>query len=202
MNNVLEGGRGVAVHIPQGAAIRIVNTHGTQTVDFWALSAAEPAENVSMEQTRRMLYHLYPGEGDVLWSNRRTKMLEIEKDTAPGHHDTLFDCCDEWVYANYGCPPGHRSCRENFSEALAEAGLLPREAPRPLNLWMNVAVQNDGHIAFGQPTARAGDEVVLRALVDTVAVLSACPMDVTPVNGGDGTPKDIFWEILPATKQS
>ena len=149
-----------------------------------------------MEQTRRMLYSLYPKAGDALSSNRRTEMLRIESNTAPGHHDTLFDCCDNWVYASYGCEPGHRSCRTNFAEAISAADIPDREAPRPLNLWMNVTVDAHGNIDFGRPLAQPGDEIVLRALVDLVVVMSACPMDVSPVNGGDGTPRDVAWQVL------
>lgn len=196
--HVLAAATGVAVPLGAGDAVRIINTHGTQTVDAWALSAQDPTEHLSMEQTRRMLYNLYPRLGDELFSNRRTPLLRIDADTAEGHHDTLFDCCDEWIYANYGCAPGHRNCRDNFREAIAAVGIPDRDAPRPLNLWMNVTVAADGHINFERPTCRPRDEVVLTALAPVVVVLSACPMDVSPVNGGDGTPKDVEWELVPA----
>jgi len=38
--------------------------------------------------------------------------------------------------------------------------------------------------------------VVLRALIDCILVFSACPMDVTPINGPDRTPKPVHYAKL------
>jgi uncharacterized protein YcgI (DUF1989 family) len=43
---------------------------------------------------------------------------------------------------------------------------------------------------------KAGQHVVLTALVDTVVVFSACPMDVFPTNGADCTPKPFAYQML------
>jgi uncharacterized protein YcgI (DUF1989 family) len=150
-----------------------------------------------MMQTHRMLWRLQPRQGDVLWSNRRVEMLVLEADTSPGVHDTLFDACDEWVYRSYGCPPGHRTCKDNFREALRAAGLPAQPAPAPLNLFMNVPVTNDTDLALAGPVCAPGDLVRLRALTDVVVVLSACPMDVTPVNGPDLQVRDVHYRVTP-----
>ena len=110
----IKGGYGAAIPLQARAAIRLVNTHGTQVVDCWALSAADTSEVMSVEHTRRMLFNLFPRQGDKLFSNRRSEMLLIEEDTSPGRHDMLFAACDKWLYKHYGCPPGHRNCRDNF----------------------------------------------------------------------------------------
>ena len=39
---------------------------------------------------------------------------------------------------------------------------------------------------------------ILRALMDVIVVLSSCPMDVTPINGPDKTPKPVQCEVLAA----
>jgi uncharacterized protein len=191
----LEGGRGVAVPLAAGSAIEIVNTHGSQVVDTWAMRRSDPSEHLSMAQTRRMLWRLVPAKGDDLWSNRRAPMLAFEEDTSPGVHDTLFDACDEWVYASYGCAPGHRSCKANFREALAAAGLARDGVPAPFNLFMNVAVRDNAVLSLEGPVSRPGDLVRLRALMDVIVVLSACPMDVTPVNGPDLAVRDVQWRV-------
>ena len=48
--------------------------------------------------------------------------------------------------------------------------------------------------AQGKP----GDRVVLRATRDCVIAFSACPQDITPINGAGRTPTDAHYEILPA----
>src|SRR5262249_19443828 len=154
---------------------------------------------LSVEHTRRMLFRLFPRQGDQLFSNRRSPMLLIEEDTAPGRHDMLFACCDPCLYRHYGCPPGHRNYRDNFREALFAAGFDPLLVPNPLNLWMNIPVSGNDEIAILPPVSRPGDHLLLRALVDLVLVLSACPMDVTPINGEDRTPRPVHYEVLSAS---
>lgn len=196
MSATLPGGHGTAVHLRSGQALQVINTHGNQVVDTWALAVTDASEHMSVEQTRRMLWRLCPRAGDELFSNRRNPMLRMETDTAKGTHDMLFDCCDPWVYANYGCPPGHSNCRENFRLALAASNLPDQPAPRPLNLWMRVVVYDGGRLDLEPPTSRPGDEVVLRALMDLTVVMSACPMDMLPVNGDARTPSDVHYRVL------
>jgi uncharacterized protein YcgI (DUF1989 family) len=187
---------GRAVAVRAGQAVKLINTHGSQVVDTWAFCTPDTTEYLSMEQTRRMLFKLWPQEGDTLSSNRRNAMLVMERDTSPGVHDTLFACCDPWVYAHYGCPPGHANCRDNFLSALAALGITPPLVPNPLNLWMNIPVRENMHLTIAAPVSKPGDYVVLRALVDVVLVFSACPMDVTPINGDDREPKDVQYQLL------
>ena len=110
-------------------------------------------------------------------------------------HDMLLACCDKWIYKFYGCAPGHANCRDNFLAALFEAGFDGHLVPNPLNLWMNIPVRDNSTIALDTPLSKPGDHVVLRALMDVVVVFSACPMDVTPINGEDKTPKPVHYEI-------
>lgn len=192
---VLEGGQGTAIRIESGRRLTIVNTHGSQVVDTWALNAQDTSEYLSVEHTRRMLGSLFPKTGQPLYSNRRSPLLLLEEDTSPGRHDMLLACCDKWLYRHYGCPPGHRNCRDNFLEALFEAGFDATLVPNPLNLWMNIPVSNDRDIAIGTPLSKAGDRVVFAALTDVIVVLSACPMDITPINGEDRTPKSVSVQV-------
>jgi uncharacterized protein len=194
---VIEGGKAKAFRLAKGHAVKLVNTHGSQTVDAWALRDRDPSEYLSVEHTRRMLFKLFPAAGDLLYSNRRNPLLLLEEDTAPGRHDMLFACCDKWLYQHYGCDPGHANCRDNFIGALFELGLDAPLVPNPVNLWMNVPVRENEKLSLEAPISRPGDHVVLRAVEDCIVVFSACPMDVTPVNGSDRRPKAVHCEIQP-----
>ncbi|MGI9415611.1 MAG: DUF1989 domain-containing protein [Hyphomicrobiales bacterium] len=195
--HVIPARTGHAVKLDAGQCVKVINTHGSQVVDTWALNAGDPSEYLSMEQTRRMLFKLGPGEGDTLYSNRRNDMLVLDEDTAGVPHDTLIAACDEWVYEKYGFPPGHASCQENFRRALDGIGVEPPAiVPNPLNLWMNVPVSDNSRIALEAPLSGPGDHVTFRALIDVVMVFSACPADVLKVNGEDCTPKDVAVELL------
>jgi len=194
---VIPAKTGRAFSLGSGQRIRVINTHGSQVVDTWALDADEPSQYLSMEQTRRMLFKLRPELGDTLYSNRRNEMLVLEEDTAGVPHDTLIAACDEWVYEKYGFPPGHATCQDNFRQALAAIDIEPPAiVPNPLNLWMNVPVTDGRAIALEAPLSRPGDHVQFRTLIDVIMVFSACPADVLKVNGEDRTPKDVAVELL------
>jgi uncharacterized protein YcgI (DUF1989 family) len=67
--------------------------------------------------------------------------------------------------------------------ALIAIGLKAPVIPAPFNLWMNVPVGADGSTRFAPPVSRPGDRMSFRADADCIAVMSACPQDLTPVNG-------------------
>jgi uncharacterized protein YcgI (DUF1989 family) len=192
----IPGGAAAAIELAAGSAIRLVNTHGSQVADTWCLSAADVTEYLSVEHTRRMLSRLFTEPHDVLYSNRRTPMLVLEEDTSGCRHDMLLACCDEWLYRFYDCPVGHANCHDNFVNALGRCGIAVEFVPNPINFWMNVSVHDNNRLALNAPTSKPGDFVVLRALQDVVVVFSACPMDITPVNGEDRIPKSISYEIV------
>ena len=58
---------------------------------------------------------------------------------------------------------------------------------------MNVPVGANGQLEFAAPTSQAGQYVALRAEMDVVLVMSACPQDVTAVNGM--APTDAHFSI-------
>jgi len=192
----IPAGRGAAVGLAAGEALHLVNSFGSQVVDTWALNRHDIREYLSVEHTRRMLFDLFPGKGDRLFSNRRTPMLLIEEDSAGVPHDMLLACCDPWLYRHYGCAEGHANCHDNFLAALAAIGVATSHVPNPLNLWMNIPVSENRKIALEPPASKPGDLVVLRALIDCILVFSACPMDVTPINGPDRTPKPVQYARL------
>lgn len=198
----LPGRTGKAVLLEKGQTIRIINTHGTQVVDIWALSTTEEAPSyLSMSHSRGATLHVSPREGDILVSNRRAPMLEFVQDRSPGIHDTLISACDPARYALLGAP-NHASCTNNYRTALE--AVLGKEkvdsimawstAPDPLNLFMNIPVSMSrdtelqgnrsagGKLSFEGLTCQAGDYVVLRALMPCYIVMSACPMDIVGVN--------------------
>ncbi|MFP4274604.1 MAG: DUF1989 domain-containing protein [Paracoccaceae bacterium] len=189
--------RGRAVRLGCGEAIRIVNTHGTQVVDTWALSAEDPAEFLSNEHMRATLGRIWPETGDPLITNRRRPILILEEDSSPGRHDTLMAACDDYRYGLLGCTDYHDNCTDNFFAAIRRIGVTPTECPSPLNLWMNIPVAEDGATGWGEPLSKPGDHVVLRAQMDCIVVMSACPQDILPINGAACQPTEAHFEILP-----
>jgi uncharacterized protein YcgI (DUF1989 family) len=118
--------------IRAGEALRIIDTHGQQAVDFLCYNAADPAERYHAPNTLKAAGTILLTRGHTLYSDKARALFLIEEDTFGGH-DTIGGCCskpsNDMLYgvANEGC-------RENFLAALrtARAGLEGRRAQRQL----------------------------------------------------------------------
>ncbi len=187
---------GASLQLSSGQSVEIVNTYGSQAVDTWAFCASDPTEFISMEHTRSRLSRTIPQISDGLFTTRRRVILTMTGDTSPGIHDTLLCACSPELYQELGCSDDHRSCQGNLHEALAAIGISVGFTPAPLNLFMNVAVGPGAEVIRAAPRSKPGDAVTLRAEIDAVVVLSACPQDVTPINGDDCTPRDVGYRIF------
>jgi uncharacterized protein YcgI (DUF1989 family) len=176
--------QGRAVKVARGQSLQIINTFGTQVVDFWAFDAKDAGIYLSMEHTRATLSRLTPRAGDILVDNRREPMLAFESDTSPGVHDTVIAPCDPARYAKLGCAAGHASCADNLHRALGSLGITSPVCPASFNLWMNIPVLSSGDLQWQETVSKPGDSVVFRALIDCIMVMSACPQDVIRINSG------------------
>ena len=186
--------RGRAVRLAKGRSLKIINTHGHQVCDTWAFSAEDPHEFLSMEHTRPTLEKIFPTKGDYLYSNRRRPILFFADDTSPGRHDTIIAACDDYRYGLLGCKDYHDNCTDDLVAAMRAIHAALPEVPQPLNLWMNIPVHPDGRIEWGMPLSKPGDYVVLRAEIDVVIAMSACPHDSLPINAGK--PVEVHFETL------
>lgn len=99
---VLGAKTGIAIPLSKGRTIEIINVHGTQVVDTWALDATDLNCCMSMEHVHTRLQKISISVGDVLVSNRRQPMLTVIADTSPCVHDTLIAACDKYRYAEVG----------------------------------------------------------------------------------------------------
>ncbi|WPH00134.1 Hypothetical protein R9X50_00295700 [Acrodontium crateriforme] len=160
---------------------------------------APPMEYLSMEHSRTSTLHVIPRVNDTLVSNLREPMLTVIEDSSPGIHDTLIAACDPARYKALGVNEWaeHGSCAQNLVLALTElnerAGLKGAKGvgadctinnhPAPLNLFMNVPWDDEGDLGFKAAKTSPGDYIRLKAERDVVVVMSACPQDLTDING-------------------
>lgn len=196
-NQILKATKGTAIKLCKGEAISVINLHGNQVVDAWAVNLTDASECSALEHTRSINSNMFFEQGMTLVSNLRRPMLRLIEDSSPGRHDTLLCPCNAAIYQELGCTDYHRSCTDNFHEALAEHGIHCSYTPASLNLFMNVPVAEDGSVQRVPPRSKAGDRVTLLAEMDLMVVLSACPQDITPINGTGRQPSDIAWCIHP-----
>lgn len=193
---VLQARRGTPIEVRRGAVLKVINTSGSQVLDTWAFNWDDMGEYLSMEHTRSYISRLTPRPGDALVSNRYRPMLTLVEDTSPGVHDTLMCSCSLPIYRRMGVTGHHDNCEDNLHAALGAVGRSVPLTPGPLNLFMNFPVAAEGRITREPPASRPGDYVALRAEIDLCVVISACPQDLSPVNGALRQPSDAHYEIL------
>jgi uncharacterized protein YcgI (DUF1989 family) len=185
---------GRAVRLKAGEMIRIANPHGTQVCDTWIFNSQHLNEFLSFEHTRAYLDKVVPQPGDPLVTNQRRPIAELITDTSPGVHDTLIAACDLYRYRNLGVEDYHDNCADNLRLALKAIGLRAREVPQPFNLWMNIPIKPDYTIDWLPPVSKAGDYVDIKAVMDCIVVMSACPQDIVPINALN--PLEVEFTVL------
>ncbi|OCT44820.1 putative DUF1989 family protein [Cladophialophora carrionii] len=162
----------VAIPLSKSQKLTVINTHGTQVVDFWALKVPAPESStpppsssqqvelttcLSMSHTRAALLGLSPVAPCTLYTSQRTPILQFVSDTSGGVHDTLIAACDIHRYRQLGVPEGqyHENCADNLRLALqrdvpgyalpAPFNTPESTVPDPLNLFMNIPVAPLAH---------------------------------------------------------
>ncbi len=180
---LIKGGHGGRIAVAKDQILEIVNVEGEQICDFFAFNAEDLSDHLSPAHCRAALRSVALKVGDVLVTRLYNPIFEILEDSV-GRHDIIFPPCDPMRYLRGFGVAEHRSCRTNLAEVMADKNLPYECLPDPINLFQNTPVMPDGSIAYGEPSlAKAGDKVVLRAVMDVIAVGSACPMDLVPING-------------------
>jgi uncharacterized protein YcgI (DUF1989 family)/peptidoglycan/xylan/chitin deacetylase (PgdA/CDA1 family) len=195
---IIPARKAIAVSIRAGQSIKITNTHGKQVVDFWAFNPNDSNDFLSMVHTRTILLAVTLHVGDNLYSTKRKPILKVVEDTTRGVHDMIWSACDSERYHMQGFQGYHDNCTDNMHTALRNhaSGIEIADdwVPDPLNLFMNVAIDHHGTLDIRPPTSEQGQYVVLEAAADLLLVMSSCPQDMAPVNGGQ--PTDCEYEIL------
>lgn len=186
---------GVASLVKRGQLLSVINTHGTQVCDFWAFNKNDFNEYLSMPHIHTALDNVFPKTGDNLVTNYRQPMMTIVEDTSPGVHDTVIACCDHQRYQQLGCTDYHDNCADNLRMAMMAIGRNPPAVPAPFNLWMNIPIAADGNIQWLPTVCKAGDKMTFRADMDLIAVMSACPQDITPINGHNNAPTELHFRV-------
>ena len=78
----------------------------------------------------------------------------------------------------------HLNCFDSINDALGEH----RSIINPVNLFMNTAVDANGKITIHPPVSKAGDKIVLEALMDVHVGIAACSISESNTNNGKCSP--------------
>lgn len=175
---------GKKIGVKQGQLITIVDVEGGQVADFFAEVSGNGAEFLSTGVTIDCNESLALRVGSIIYTNRYRPMLEVVSDDV-GEHDLLHPCCRLEMYDFfYQNGDGHPNCLDNINGALGEN----RSMVTPVNLFMHTRINMDGSISVEVPRSKAGDQIVLRALMDITLGVAACSVSESKCNSGKCSP--------------
>jgi hypothetical protein len=181
---------GKRIDVRQGQTITVVDIDGGQVVDFFAEVTGKPEEFLSTGVTIDCNESLRLKVGNTIYTNLYRSMMEVVSDDV-GEHDLLHPCCRPEMYDFfYHNGEGHPNCFDNINGALDER----RPIITPVNLFMYTKVNADGSISVEAPKSKAGDRIVLRALMDITLGVAACSVSESKCNSGKCSPVKVIIE--------
>ena len=193
---VIPAGHGKAFLVPRNAVLRIHLVEDRQVGDCCFFNANDRREVFHVGQSWALNVMLGTGNAKSFrhfYSKppRENVMLTVLEDTVRNHWGNMGGRCSKRLYELRDGDRSHRSCQENLAEALAPYGVSGDDIVDIFNVFMNVEVRPDGSFTILPPSARKGDYIELRAEMDVLAAVSACPADRNATNDGRAKPLGI-----------
>jgi uncharacterized protein YcgI (DUF1989 family) len=172
-----------------GEVVRIIDVEGEQVADVVLTRVAESRDWLSCLNTKLLNGTERISAGHVLYSKQCVPLATIVADTVATHWFGGGFCSEETNRARYGVE-GTVSCKTNLAASLGDLVGSPHELELDscASLFMNLSADADGRFSIGLPPGRAGDHIDLRAEVDLMFALSACPADRNPCNAFSPSP--------------
>ena len=191
---VIPTGTGIAVTVRRGQVLRLHIVAAPQVGDCVFFNANDYREQFHVGQSwalnqfcrtgnARSFKHFYSKPP------RENVMLTTVADTCANHWGNMGGRCSRRMHElRDGITTGLRSCQENLTEALAPYGITGDDIGDIFNVFMNAEQDGDGNFTIKPSSAVVGDYIDLRAEMDVLAAISACPSMGSPVNGFQAKP--------------
>jgi urea carboxylase-associated protein 1 len=198
-NEIVAAGEAWIHEIKAGQIFRIVAIGGSQAVDTLFYSAWDTSERYSAQDTILAQRNIYLKAGSRLMSNLGRPMLTIVADSF-GRHDTLTGACAaQSNQVRYALDKRHmHNCRDNFLAAIASwrTSLDKRDLSANVNFFLHAPVTPEGELSFPEGVSEPGKYVEMRAEMDVIALLSACPQINNSCNAFNPTPvRVMIWDV-------
>lgn len=181
--------------VDEGQCFRVISHEGQNVADAVLINRHDTEETYCSDMT--VFYNQSQDIGD-LWQIKEvysrppdTSLMATVTEDRMGHHFPVAGgMCSPEYYEHRGYSRDHESCANLLLNALNDYGLDVSKVPEVLNIGMNVEVVTDGNsrvFEFYRPEYQRGDFLELRAEMDLIVAISACPDDINPINMYDPT---------------
>ena len=192
---------GKAFRVNKGQLFRVIEYEGKQTAGLIFLNAHNYKEQFMAEYSAGL--NFVAGTGShyrltTLFSKvpYENVMLTVTDNKVGDHY--LGPHCTRTMMDIWNAP-GHRSCSDNFADALGEFGLELEDiySPSVFHAFANnfrIDPKGDGTLRIDPPRTEKGDYIEFLAEMDVLVAVSVCPDDKSAMN--DYSCKDIQIQIL------
>lgn len=180
---------GKAFRINKGHAFRVIEHDGKQVASLMFFNAHNYKEQFMAEFSGAALNY-FAGIGNYYRLSKLYSKVPYENvmltvtDDKVGHHYLGAHCTKTMMEILKA--PGHRSCTDNFNDALREFGLTLEDvySASVFNAFMNAHIdpKGDGTIRINPPLAEKDDYIEFLAEMNVLVAVSVCPDDKSATN--------------------
>lgn len=164
--------------IRRGETLRLVTESGGSAATVVAWNADDVSERINHADTVKVQWSATLRKGRVILSDMGKVVFSITEDSC-GAHDPLVGGSTAASNARkYG--GDHRNTRDNFVLAAAKLGLSRADLPLPIAFFAPVETDESGAFVWNEARRAQGDFVDLRAEMDLLVAISACPHPLDP----------------------
>ncbi len=191
--DIIPARHGRAYVLRKGETLRIHQIVGGQVGDCAFFNADNYRETFHVGQTWATNVILGTGTSKTFqhfYSKppHENVMLTTTADTYANHWGNNGGRCSRKLYERRDGLTDHRSCQENLTEAVSPYGLTGDDIMDIFNVFMTVDLFTDGTFKIKPTAVNPDDYIDLRAEMNVLAVISACPADTSQTNGGKSAP--------------
>ncbi len=185
-HETLRGGDKCSFILPRHHALTLTASGQRSAVALLAFRAGRTHERYNMPDTLKAQHTAFLTTGRVLLSDMGRVLLSVTGDGC-GWHDTITGHLDAAAsQAKYGERSYQqarndmiRNTRDNLLIELGKWELGERDLHANLNVFVKIVADADGALSW-QPNVQAGQQLILRAELDTLIVLSNTPHPMDP----------------------
>lgn len=179
---IIPGGATWSHVLKRGTALRITDVEGGANVAAYFLNFELPAERFNLPDTLKAQHTARLTKGHVLYSDMGRILCSITEDTV-GWHDPIAGVSNALLMEKkYGKASyqearnrWHQNARDGLLIELGKYGLGPRDLHATVNFFSKVTVDDEGDLHYSANNSQAGSYVDLRAEMNVLVLLNACP---------------------------
>jgi len=192
----------------RGTTLRITNVEGKANVSTLLYNSELPVERLNIPDSLKAQHTAYLTAGHTCMSDHGRVLASISEDTC-GWHDVLTGVSHragmEEKFGSSGYAEASNAWpRNGYDSLLVELGkwgLGTRDMVANINFFSRVSTDQEGGFHYLENHSSAGEQVELRAEMNTLVVLNTCPhpMDPNPDYDPGGILLEIYSSDPPST---